>query len=168
MIIGFELSTGTLLPRQARDSQGKATPLAVLTPVSRSFGGVRLGMTPDMVLANKGEPILKDDKEWVYNTVDARHDGVLSVTFSPVGGHGPRRVISLEFDGQDPGSAPPEIPYLESLTAAEAIDRYGEPILRRSVADGIEFLWFQNGAVVRIHRGKINGYGIYDLALLGG
>ena len=137
-------------------------------PAPRSFGGVRLGMTPEEVLAKKGNPISKSNPEWIFNTIDARHDGVLTVGFGSIRGGGERRVVGLEFEGHDIGSAPPEIPYMNSLTVADVISKYGEPIRRQPQAEGFEWLWFPNGTFFHTRFGKVLGYGVYDLALLGG
>jgi membrane associated rhomboid family serine protease len=167
-LIGFEISAGDLAPRQARDSQGRLIPREALMPAPRSFGGVRLGMTPEEVLAKKGNPISKSNPEWIFNTIDARHDGVLTVGFGSIRGGGERRVVGLEFEGHDIGSAPPEIPYMNSLTVADVISKYGEPIRRQPQAEGFEWLWFPNGTFFHTRFGKVFGYGVYDVALLGG
>ena len=167
-LIGYEISTGALAPRQASDSKGRLIPRAALIPASRSFGGLRLGMTPEEALAKKGSPISRTNQEWIYNTIDARHDGVLTVSFGSIRGGGERRVVGLEFVGHDIDSAPSEMPYMNSLTAADVIGKNGEPIRRQPQAEGFELLWFPNGTFIHTRFGKVFGYGVYDLALLGG
>ncbi|MDP9011466.1 MAG: rhomboid family intramembrane serine protease [Pseudomonadota bacterium] len=167
-LVGYEISTGALAPRQARDPQGNLIPREALIPASRSFGGLGLGMTPEEVLAKMGNPISRTNGEWIYNTIDARHDGVLAVSFGSTRGRGERRVFGLEFEGHDIDSAPPEMTYMNSLTVADVIDKNGEPIRRQPQAEGFEWLWFPNGTFFHTRFGKVFGYGIHDLALVGG
>jgi len=54
------------------------------------------------------------------------------------------------------------------LTVADVISKYGEPIRRQPQGEGFEWLWFPNGTFFHTRFGKVFGYGVYDLALLGG
>jgi hypothetical protein len=164
MIVAHLISTGALAPRAAYDNDGRIIPRAALAPPISSLGGFTLHMTADEVLREKGRPIYQDKSSWVYNSIDSRHDGVLTVFFSHPGANGVPSVVAIEFIGHDETSAPPEIPYLNSLHTAEVIRRYGQPIENRAMSAGLTMLWFQNGLYVGARDSKVYRYGIVDLA----
>jgi hypothetical protein len=150
----------------AHDNKGNAIPLATLGPPIHSLGGFRLDMTSDEVLKEKGRPILQDNVGWVYNAIDSKHDGVLTLFFSHPSQSETGPVFAIEFMGHDQASAPAEIPYLNSLSTADVILKYGEPIARRPAPQGNTFLWFRNGIYIGTRNGKVYSYGIFDLAQL--
>lgn len=164
--IAHLLATGALAPRLARDDRGNPVPLAALGTPIRSLGGFRLDMTSDEVLKEKGRPIVLGDSGWVYNSVDSKHDGVLTVYFSHRDNSERRAVVAVEFAGHDQTSAPAEVPYLNSLLTADLILKYGEPVATRPIPEGTTFLWFRNGIYVGTRRDKVYSYGIFDLTQL--
>lgn len=159
-------ATGALSPRAARDSSGHVIPLAALGPRLHSFAGVRLDMTSDQVLKEKGQPIAREASDLVYNAVDSRHDGVITVYFSRPNPSETGLVIAIEFAGHDETSAPAELPYLNSLKTSDVIQKYGEPIATRSASDGTTFRWFRNGVYIATRNDAVFSYGIFDLMRL--
>jgi hypothetical protein len=117
-------------------------------------------MTSDELLRVKGVPIVQDDSEWIYNAVDAKHDGVIAVSFS--GSSATKTVMAVEFTGHDKTSAPTEMPYLNSLKSAEVIQQYGRPVTSQPAAEGTTFLWFPNGVYVGTRNDLVYRYGIFD------
>lgn len=167
LVIAHLLATGTLAPRLARDNNGQPIPLAGLLPPLHSLGGFRLGMTPDEILRVKGPPIVQDKYSgWVYNSIDSKHDGVLTLFFAHQSKNETGPVLVIEFMGHDEESAPSEVSYLNSLSTTDVIRRYGEPINRRPMPDGTTFLYFRNGVYIGTRRDQVYRYGIFDLAQL--
>ena len=166
LVIAHLFATGALTPRLAHDERGNAVPLAALGPPIRSLGGIQLDMTSEAVFKEKGQPIAQDASGWVYNSVDSRHDGVLTVFFSHLSDGERRAVLAIEFTGHDQSSAPAEMPYLNSLYSADVILKYGEPVARRAAPEGTTFLWFRNGIYVVTRNDKVYRYGIFDLSQL--
>jgi membrane associated rhomboid family serine protease len=166
LVIAHLFATGALVPRLAHDVRGNAVPLAALGPPIHSLGGIRLDMTSDEVLKEKGRPILQDNSSWVYNSVDSKHDGVLTVFFSHPNNSERGAVLAIEFTGHDQTSAPAEMPYLNSLNSTDVILKYGEPASRRPTPEGTTFLWFRNGIYIGTRNDKVYRYGIFDLAQL--
>jgi hypothetical protein len=78
-------------------------------------------MTSDEVLKKKGQPIARNHSDWLYNSIDSAHDGVLTVSFSHPGEGETGPVSSSEFTGHDETSAPAEMPYLNSLKIADVV-----------------------------------------------
>jgi membrane associated rhomboid family serine protease len=158
--------TGAFLPRSARDTSGNLIPPTALGPTLHSFGGVRLDMTSAQVLKEKGKPIAQPNSDLVYNTVDSTHDGVITVFFSHPSSSETGPIVAIEFMGHDQTSAPPEIPYLNSLKTRDVIQKYGEPIATRSAPDGTNLLWFRNGVFIGAHNDVVYRYGIFDVTRL--
>jgi membrane associated rhomboid family serine protease len=163
LLVAHQISTGALAPRVARDESGNPIPLAGLTP-ARSLAGIRLGMTANEVLRARGAPIRQDQWGWVYNSIDSKHSGIVSITFTRPDPTGTDSIDAIEFYG-DEASAPAELPYLGSLTAADVIQKYGQPVRRREDKLASN-LWFRNGLIVVIMNDKVYRYGIFDPALL--
>lgn len=166
LVIAHQFATGALTPRLAHDERGNAVPLAALGPPIHSFGGIQLDLTSEEVLKEKGRPIVQNDSGWVYNSVDSKHDGVLTVFFSHPDNSERRAVLAIEFTGHDQTSAPAEVPYLNSLYSADVILKYGEPVARRPTPEGTTFLWFRNGIYIGTRNDKVYRYGVFDLAQL--
>lgn len=165
-VIAYLIATGALAPRLARDDRGNVVPMAALGPPIHSLGGIQLDMTSDTLVKQKGRPIVRDDSGWVYNSVDSKHDGVLTVFFSHQGSSEKMAVLAIEFTGHDQTCAPAEMPYLNSLGSADVILKYGEPVTRRSTPEGTTFLWFRNGIYIGTRNDKVYRYGIFNLARL--
>jgi hypothetical protein len=121
-------------------------------------------MTANEVLRARGAPIRQDQWGWVYNSIDSKHSGIVSITFTRPDPTGTDSIDAIEFYG-DEASAPAELPYLGSLTAADVIQKYGQPVRRREDKLASN-LWFRNGLIVVIMNDKVYRYGIFDPALL--
>jgi hypothetical protein len=124
-------------------------------------------MTAKELLSEKGKPIHQTEWEWDYNSIDARHDGVLSVEFGRQGQHATGPVNVIEFFGNQE-SAPSEIPFLSGLSVAEVVAKYGEPASRVPMTEGTTYLWFRNGIIVGARNDRVYRYGIFDYRLIGG
>lgn len=164
-LLAFLLVTGKIEPRTAHDPSGRPIPRAALGLPLRVLGGFRIGMTADEVLANKGPPLLKDASGWVYNSVDATHDGVLTLFYSKQKSDHMPTVVAIEFTGHDQSSAPAEMPYFNSSGSEDAVRQFGEPFNKRST-NGTTMLYFRNGTFVALRDDKIYSYGIFNTAVL--
>jgi membrane associated rhomboid family serine protease len=158
--IAHLISTGAVTPGLARHGGGQSPLSELPAPTIHSLGGIALHMTSDELLRVKGVPIVQDDSEWIYNAVDAKHDGVIAVSFS--GSSATKTVMAVEFTGHDKTSAPTEMPYLNSLKSAEVIQQYGRPVTSQPAAEGTTFLWFPNGVYVGTRNDLVYRYGIFD------
>jgi membrane associated rhomboid family serine protease len=165
-LFAYLITTGSIAPRLAHDANGKPIPLAGLSAPILSLGGFRLGMTAKELLSEKGKPIHQTEWEWDYNSIDARHDGVLSVEFGRQGQHNTGPVNVIEFFGNRE-SAPLEIPYLTGLSVADVVRKYGEPVSRVPMTEGTTFLWFRNGIIVGARHDQVYRYGIFDYHMVG-
>ena len=162
----YLITTGSIAPRGARDANGEPIPLAGLAAPVQSLDGFRLGMTAEELLSEKGKPIHRTESEWDYNSIDAGHDGVLSVEFGREGQNQTGAVNVIEYFGNRE-SAPSEIPYLKGLSIADVVGKYGEPASRVPMAEGTTYLWFRNGIIVGARDDKVYRYGIFDYRLVG-
>jgi membrane associated rhomboid family serine protease len=135
-------------------------PLEALTgDLVRSFGGVRLGMTGKELVAAKGQPIRQDETNWVYNTMDSKHNGVIAVGFSPSRENSEGVVRAIEYTG-DEASAPSELPYLNDWSSVAVIEKYGAQISGSLTLTGEMTFTFPNGVYVNTHDEKVYRYGI--------
>ena len=164
-LLSFLLATGKIEPRTAHDKTGRPIPRAALGLPLRILGGFRIGMTADEVLAAKGPPLLKNASGWVYNSIDATHDGVLTLFYSTRQSDQVPTVVLIEFAGHDRTSAPAEMPYLNSSRSEDAVNQFGEPFNQRS-SNGITFLYFRKGIFVAQRDDKIYSYGIFDTTVV--
>lgn len=165
-LLAYLIGTGSIAPRLAYDTNGRPIPFAGLSVPLQSLGGFRIGMTTKELIAEKGRPIHQTEWEWDYNSIDARHDGVLSVEFARQAEHAIGPVNVIEFFGNQE-SAPSEIPYLSRLSVADVVGKYGEPASRIRMTDGTTFLWFRNGIMVGVRNDKVYRYGIFDYHMMG-
>jgi membrane associated rhomboid family serine protease len=163
VLLSYMFATGLLTPRLARDSNGNPIPIDGLVAPTQSLGGFQLGMSADEALRKMGQPIHRTEAEWDYNSIDAAHDGVLSIEFKRQGQGYTDSVFAIEFFG-DRDAAPSEMPYLKRLTTAEIIRKYGEPYFREP-SGNTTFLWFRNGVFVGVRNDKVYRYGIFNPAL---
>jgi len=129
-------------------------------PAIRNFGGVKLGTPIDQLIKAKGQPITRGGSAYVYNSVDSRHNGVITVL---VTSEKEGRVRAVLYDG-DRESAPPEIPYLHGLSKDEVVTRYA-PIRGSQRSDnGYVWIYFVGGVEVSIQNGVVVSYGAFDIA----
>jgi hypothetical protein len=127
--------------------------------VVRSLGGVRLGMTRKELVTAKGNPIRQEATYWVYNSVDSKHNGVLTAVFSPSGQDSVSVVRAIEYTG-DEVSAPTELPYLNDWSSVGVIEKYGTQVDGRLTLTGEMTFRFRNGVYVNTHDEKVYRYGI--------
>jgi hypothetical protein len=135
------------------------TPEALPGERVRSLGGVRLGMTRKELLAAKGDPIRQEETYWVYNSIDSKHNGVLTAAFSPSRQDSVGVVRAIEYTG-DEVSAPAELPYLNDWSSVKVIEKYGAQIDGRLTLTGEMTFRFRNGVYVDTHDEKVYRYGI--------
>jgi membrane associated rhomboid family serine protease len=135
------------------------TPEALPGERVRVLGGVRLGMTRKELLAAKGNPVLREDWYWVYNSIDSKHYGVLTAVFSPSTRESEGVVSAIAYSG-DEISAPPELPYLDDLSSVEVLQKYGPQIRGRLTLRGEMTFKFRNGVYVNTSDEKVYRYGI--------
>jgi hypothetical protein len=164
-LLAFLLSTEKIGPRTAHDKTGRPVPRAALGLPLRILGGFRIGMTADEVLTVKGPPLVKKASGWVYNAIDATHDGVLTVVYSKQPSNQMPTVVAIEFAGHDRSSAPAEMPYLNNSRSEDAVNQYGEPFNKRS-GDGTTVLYFRKGTFVAQRDDKIFSYGVFDTTVV--
>jgi hypothetical protein len=140
-----------------------ATALAYLVghkanPSIRSFGGLKLGTTISQLIQSKGQPINRDGLAWVYNSVDSRHDGVISAILTSESNGSVRAII---YDG-DQASAPPELPFLRGMSRADVVKLYGPARESQDTNQGYAWILFDNGVDVFVRDQVVRSYGIYD------
>jgi rhomboid protease GluP len=166
VLLAHYLATGSLTPRIARDENGNPIPMEALKPPLQSFGGFKLGMTSREILNSKGAPIKRTPAGWLYNSVDSRHDGILSLALTTPSEVEDAKIYSIEYTG-DGDSAPNDLPFLRGFTEAEMVRKYGQPLRRSGVASGWTYLLFRNGVYVVLDgTQRVRMYGIFSLALL--
>ena len=135
------------------ETQQKSRTLPYMT-----FDGVRLGMTANELLAAKGPPLSKLDGNWRYNTVDAKHEGVITVGWREAGGVTGPVVSSVEYSG-DENSAPKDVPFLKGEAKGDLFSRYGNPVDMR-LHDDLMNYQFANGVVISARDDRVVYYGI--------
>jgi rhomboid protease GluP len=132
-------------------------------PTIRSLGGFRLRSTPEELIAAKGQPIHRAASDWVYNSVDSRHNGVVTAAF---GANADDVVRLVEYIG-DQASAPSELPYLNGMSKDAVIKKYAPVSVSQKNPDGTVSVWFANGVFVTMKEAVVVRYGIYDTAGIG-
>jgi hypothetical protein len=135
------------------------TPEALPGERVRVLGGVRLGMTRKELLAAKGNPVLRKEGYWVYNSIDSKHYGVLTAVFSPRTGESEGVIRAIAYSG-DEISAPPELPYLDDLSSVAILQKYGPQITGHLTLLGEMTFAFRNGVYVNTREEKVYRYGI--------
>jgi len=125
-----------------------------------ALSGVRIGMTRNELLAAKGNPVHQEENYWVYNTVDSKHNGVVTAVFSPSRAGSEGTVLAVAFSG-DQASAPPELPYLNDMSAVEVLQVYGPQITGHLALHADVTYTFRNGIYVNTREEKIYRYGIF-------
>ncbi len=127
-----------------------------------SLGGVHLGMTRKELLAGKGPPIRQEETYWVYNTIDSKHNGVLSAALSPSGKDSEGVVRAIEYTG-DKQSAPQDLPYLNEWDSVKVVEKYGPQIEEIHPRTGETTFTFPNGVYVETRDGRVYRYGIFTV-----
>jgi Domain of Unknown Function with PDB structure (DUF3857)/Transglutaminase-like superfamily len=139
-------------------------PTAAIIPSIRSLGGVTLGLTPSELMHAKGAPAKKiDSTHWIYNSVDAAHDGLLDVLFSDDAVEESRQVRMVIFSGSR-GAEPAGMPKLLGRTRQSLVRQYGEPVSEASAGPHGQYLYFHNGIEALVVSNTTVSYGIWDVA----
>jgi membrane associated rhomboid family serine protease len=125
-----------------------------------SLGGVRIGMTRKELLAAKGNPVLRGDNYWVYNSVDAKHNGVVTAVFSAPREGSDETVLAVAYSG-DQASAPAELPYLTDTNVTEILQTYGPQLTGHLMLHADVTYTFRNGIYVNTREEKVYRYGIF-------
>jgi membrane associated rhomboid family serine protease len=142
---------------------GEFHALGVLSDVVghiESLGGVRLGMTRGELLAAKGSPVQQEENYWVYNTVDSKHNGVVTAVFSPSRGGSEGTVLAVAYSG-DQASAPSELPYLNDTSVIDVLQSYGPALTGKLTLHADTTYTFRNGIYVNSREEKVYRYGIF-------
>jgi len=142
---------------------GEYHALGVLNDVAgriESLGGVRIGMTRDELFAAKGNPVRREEKYWVYNTLDSTHNGVVTAVFSPSRDGSEGTVFAVAYSG-DEASAPAELPYLNDMSVAEVLQVYGPQASGHLTLHADTTYTFRNGIYVNTREEKVYRYGIF-------
>ena len=125
-----------------------------------SLNGVRLGMTRGDLLAAKGRPVQKEENYWVYNTIDSKHNGVVTAVFSLSGEGSEGTVVAVAYSG-DQASAPPELPYLNDTSVIDVLQNYGPQITGHLSLHADVTYTFRNGIYVNSRDEMVYRYGIF-------
>lgn len=111
---------------------------------------------------NATHHIRQEEAYWVYNPIDSKHNGVLTVAFSPSGEHSEGVVRSIEYTG-DEVSAPTELPYLNAWSSANVIEKYGAQMVGRAMHKEEPTFAFRNGVYVNMRNVRVFRYGIFTV-----
>jgi len=128
----------------------------------RSFGGITLGASPGELVKAKGAPVMRTERDhWVYNSIDAAHDGLLDVFFNSAAGEHSGSVAAVLFSGKE-DAAPRGLPNLLGASREELVRQFGEPTYAPGPRPGgEEYIGFRNGIIVLMASGKTSAYGLY-------
>jgi len=125
-----------------------------------SFGGIRLGLTREELQTAKGPATRQTATSWIYNALDAKHNGVLTAYFATATEDPKERVKAIDYVG-DEESAPSDLPYLTDLSSVQILQRYGAQVSGHLVLSGPMMFSFANGIYVATRDEKVYAYGIY-------
>jgi TonB family protein len=146
-----------LLGEEAAEA-GAGGPIAPI----RQLGGIELGTTREAVLTTKGRPVATHGSSITYNSVDERHDGLLTLYFSPGVDATRDTVYAIEYMG-DSASIPAGLPRLIGATRQSLVKVYGEPIVSESIAAGVERIVFRSGLYAHLDHDRVDTtFGIVD------
>lgn len=145
--------TGSVVPARTAGPEGTSHEAFTM------IGGVRVGMTTRELLAAKGPPAIKMPRYWNYNTVDERHDGVLTALLGERSGTESQTVEAVSYVGNRE-SAPAEVPYLKGSSRADLIRQFGKPA-REYPHGAMTQLTFPNGVYANLHNDAVIDYGIF-------
>lgn len=163
LIVGDYLSTGQWHPRVVHDASGRPVLFAELAAPPHTFGGVTLGMTSEQLLHAKGAPVQKESNDWIYNSIDSAHDGLLDVYLTESADGHPATVWAVLFLGKREAE-PPGMANLLAFTRQDLVMRYGTPRSESDAGQETRYLYFHNGLIVWLDTaGKVNAYGVYTL-----
>jgi membrane associated rhomboid family serine protease len=126
----------------------------------RSLAHIRLGMTRSELLTAKGQPINKEANSWVFNSIDSKHNGVLTAIFSRPADNAEGTVIAIEYVG-DEASAPVELPYLNDMNSVNVLQMYGPQLSGNLSLHADVTFTFKNGIYVNTREAKVYRYGIF-------
>jgi membrane associated rhomboid family serine protease len=124
-----------------------------------SLSGVRIGMTRDDLLTAKGRPVRREENYWVYNTIDSKHNGVVTAVFSASSEGSEGTVVAVAYSG-DQVSAPPELPYLNDTSVIDVLQSYGPQITGHLSLHADVTYTFRNGIYINSREEKVYRYGI--------
>lgn len=125
-----------------------------------SLSGVRIGMTRSELLAAKGRPVQQEENYWVYNTIDSKHNGVVTAVFSSPREDSEGAVFAVAYSG-DQASAPAELPYLNDTSVIEVLQNYGPALTGKLSLHADTTYTFRNGIYVNSRDEKVYRYGIF-------
>jgi hypothetical protein len=125
-----------------------------------SLSGVRIGMTRGDLLAAKGRPVQQEENYWVYNTIDSKHNGVVTAVFSLSGEGSEGTIVAVAYSG-DQASAPPELPYLNDTSVIDVLQNYGPQITGHLSLHADVTYTFRNGIYINSREEKVYRYGIF-------
>jgi membrane associated rhomboid family serine protease len=131
-------------------------------PRIQSLSGVRIGMTRSELLAAKGIPVQKKERYWVYNTVDSKHNGVVTAVFSASRDGSEGTVLAIAYSG-DQASAPAELPYLDDTSVVDVLQIYGPQLTGHLALHADVTYTFRNGLYINSRDETIYRYGIFSL-----
>lgn len=163
LLVGYYLANGQWHPRVIRDASGRPILATELLPPPHTFGGVTLGMTAAQVLAAKGKPIREQPDDWIYNSIDEAHDGLLEVTFKDRPAGSSATVWCVLFWGRREGE-PPGMVDLLPLNRQGLEARYGGPAYEERRGPDFSYVYFRNGLLVGLEGDRIRAYGVYNPA----
>lgn len=161
LLVGYYLTSGQLHPRVIRDPSGRPIRPAEFLPPPRTFGGVTLGMTFEQLLNAQGKPIREQPHDWIYNSIDAAHDGVLEVGFRIPRSGGPETVWAVLFWGSLEAE-PPGMADLLPLSRRDLEARYGRPGSEKAAGPNASYVFFSNGVMVFLEAGRVKAFGVYS------
>jgi membrane associated rhomboid family serine protease len=125
-----------------------------------SLSGVRIGMTRGELLAAKGKAVREERNYWVYNTIDSKHNGVVTAVFSPPREGSEETVLAVAYSG-DEASAPAELPYLNDASVIDVILSYGPQLSGHLTLHADVTYTFRNGIYVNSREERVYRYGIF-------
>jgi membrane associated rhomboid family serine protease len=158
--IAAGLSTGVLRARQAPRAGTGPDAAAPSEAAPRrparmaSYAGIDLYMSREDVRRIKGEPFHATEQQWIYNALDAAHDGLIGVVF------GGDRVVAVYYSGDGSGRPAGIPPVTRSADLAEFERLYGPPVMRRSGPQGDFYVQYANHVTVISRDGGVIEVGI--------
>jgi hypothetical protein len=161
ILVGYYLNSGQWHPRVVHDTSGRPVLFAELAPPPHTFGGVTLGMTSEELLRAKGKPVQERHNDWLYNSIDAAHDGVLDVYFTDGTDEHTGTVWAVLYWGKLEAE-PPGMANLLAFTQQDLVMRYGTPKYERDSGQDTKYVYFRDGLMVWLDAaGKVKAYGVY-------